>query len=145
VSVGDATVEDGDYFGEPVVEAARLCARAAAGQIIATDLVYRLGGSRHSHVFESLGDLELKGISEPVPAFELRWEPAAVEGTIPLPERLRELPATAYVGRQSQHKRCPVASAIRRIISALSGFAAFTSGALAPLEAPRPRPWKGRR
>ena len=29
VSLGEATVEDGDYFGEPVVEAARLCAAAA--------------------------------------------------------------------------------------------------------------------
>ena len=28
ISVGDADVEDGDYFGVPVVEAARLCARA---------------------------------------------------------------------------------------------------------------------
>jgi class 3 adenylate cyclase/tetratricopeptide (TPR) repeat protein len=105
VSVGDTTVEEGDYFGEPVVEAARLCARAAGGQIIVTDLVYRLGGSRDSHVFESLGDLELKGISAPVQAFELRWEPAAVQGTMPLPERLRELPATAYVGRQSERER----------------------------------------
>ena len=49
--------------------------------------------------------MELKGISEPVQAFELRWEPAAVQGTIPLPERLRELPATAYVGRQSERER----------------------------------------
>jgi hypothetical protein len=31
VSMGEATTEDGDYFGEPVVEAARLCAAAAAG------------------------------------------------------------------------------------------------------------------
>jgi class 3 adenylate cyclase len=28
VSLGEATAEDGDYFGEPVVESARLCARA---------------------------------------------------------------------------------------------------------------------
>src|ERR1700730_7381883 len=33
VSLGDTTVEDGDYFGQPVVESARLCAHAAAGQI----------------------------------------------------------------------------------------------------------------
>ena len=36
VSLGEATVQDGDYFGEPVVEAARLCAhgggRADRGQ-----------------------------------------------------------------------------------------------------------------
>ena len=46
VSVGDSTMEDGDYFGEPVVEAARLCAAAEGGQIVVNDLVRRLGGAR---------------------------------------------------------------------------------------------------
>ena len=36
VSHGETTTEDGDYFGEPVIEAARLCAHAAGGQILAT-------------------------------------------------------------------------------------------------------------
>ena len=31
ISVGDATFEDGDWFGTPVVEASRLCAAAASG------------------------------------------------------------------------------------------------------------------
>ena len=97
VSLGEATVEDGDYFGEPVVESARLCAHAAGGQIVVNALVRELGGARDGHSFNSLGGLELKGISEPVQAFELQWEPAPVTG-IALPERLRELPATAYVG-----------------------------------------------
>ena len=79
VSIGDATVEDGDYFGEPVVEAARLCAVAEGGQIVVADLVRRLGGARDPHRFESLGGLELKGMSEPVQAFELRWEPVLVD------------------------------------------------------------------
>ncbi len=115
VSVGDATVEDGDYFGEPVVEAARLCAHAEGAQIIVNDLVRRLGGSRDGHSFNSLGGLELKGISEPVEAFELRWEPII---GLALPERLRELPATPinttrsdpspaspYVGRAAERER----------------------------------------
>src|SRR5215468_1373806 len=34
VSTGEATEENGDLFGSPVVEAARLCAVAAAGQIV---------------------------------------------------------------------------------------------------------------
>ena len=34
VSLGDATVDDGDYYGDAVVEAARLCDRASGGQII---------------------------------------------------------------------------------------------------------------
>ncbi len=104
VSLGEATAEDGDYFGEPVIEAARLCAHAAGGQVIVNDLVHRLGGSRDGHSFQPLGDLELKGISEPVQAFELEWEPAPVTG-IALPERLHELPATAYVGRVAERER----------------------------------------
>jgi class 3 adenylate cyclase/tetratricopeptide (TPR) repeat protein len=104
VSLGDTTVEDGDYFGEPVVEAARLCAHAEGGQIVVNGLVRQIGGSRDGHGFDSLAGLELKGISEPVPAFELRWEPAPVTG-IALPERLRELPATAYVGREAERER----------------------------------------
>ena len=80
VSLGEATVEDGDYFGEPVVESARLCAHAAGGQIVVNALVRQLGGSRDGHSFDSLGGLELKGISEPVDAFELQWEPAACHG-----------------------------------------------------------------
>jgi class 3 adenylate cyclase/tetratricopeptide (TPR) repeat protein len=105
VSVGDTTVEEGDYFGEPVVESARLCAFAAGGQIVVNALVRQLAGSRDSHIFDSLGGLELKGISEPVAAFELRWEPATASGAIALPERLRELPTTAYVGRVPERGR----------------------------------------
>jgi class 3 adenylate cyclase len=104
VSLGDTTVEGGDHFGEPVVEAARLCAAAAGGQIVVSDLVRQIGGAREGHRFRSLGGLELKGISEPVAAFELEWAPAA-GGRIALPERLRELPATGYVGRAAERGR----------------------------------------
>lgn len=105
VSVGDTTLEDGDYFGEPVVESARLSAHAAGGQIVVNALVRQLAGSRDGHSFQSLGGLELKGIAEPVQAFELQWEPAATQSTIALPERLRELPATGYVGRVAERER----------------------------------------
>ena len=101
LSLGEATVQDGDYFGEPVVESARLCAHAQGGQVVVNALVRQLAGSRDGHGFRSLGGLELKGISEPVQAFELSWEPAA-GGRIALPERLRELPPTGYVGRVAE-------------------------------------------
>ena len=104
VSVGDATVEEGDYFGEPVVESASLCAHASGGQIVVNALVRQISASRDGHSFRSLGPLELKGISQPVEAFELEWEPAPVGG-IALPERLRELPASAYVGRAAERAR----------------------------------------
>ena len=104
LSLGEATVQDGDYFGEPVVESARLCAQAQGGQVVVNALLRQLAGSRDGHRFQSLGGLELKGISEPVQAFELQWEPAA-GGGIALPERLRELPPTGYVGRVAERAR----------------------------------------
>ena len=38
-----------DYFGDPVIEAARLCARAEGGQILAADLVRAMAGRRSPH------------------------------------------------------------------------------------------------
>jgi len=53
VSLGETNVEDGDYFGEPVVESARLCAHAAGGQIVVNALVRQLAGSRDGHSLQS--------------------------------------------------------------------------------------------
>jgi class 3 adenylate cyclase/tetratricopeptide (TPR) repeat protein len=104
VSLGEATVEDGDVFGEPVVEAARLCALAAGGQILVNALLRQLAGSHGEHSFKAVGTLELKGIAERVEAVELHWERARAD-RVALPERLRELPATGYVGRVAERER----------------------------------------
>ena len=104
VSLGDTTAEDRDYFGEPVVEAARLCAAAQGGQIVVNALVPQVASAREGHRFHSLGGLELKGISEPVQAFELQWEPALETG-VALPGRLRDPSATGYVGRVAERAR----------------------------------------
>jgi class 3 adenylate cyclase/tetratricopeptide (TPR) repeat protein len=103
VSVGDATVQGGDYFGEPVVQAARLCAHAEGGQVVVNALVRQLSGAREGHTFRPLGGLALKGINEPVEAFELLWEPAVA--AIALPDRLREQPSGGYVGRATELER----------------------------------------
>jgi class 3 adenylate cyclase/tetratricopeptide (TPR) repeat protein len=103
VSSGDASTTEGDVFGMPVIEAARLCERCSGGQILAKDLVAHLAAGR-GHAFVSVGGLELKGLSEPISTVEVQWEPAPVTG-IALPERLRELPGTAYVGRVAERER----------------------------------------
>ena len=41
--------EDDDYFGDPVVEAARLCATCESGQVLATDVVRAMAGRRNRH------------------------------------------------------------------------------------------------
>lgn len=102
VSLGEASVQDGDYFGAPAVEAARLCAHAEGGQVVVNGLARQLGGALGGHDFRPLGDLQLKGITEPVPAYALHWEPAPEKQGMALPERLRELPPTGYVGRVAE-------------------------------------------
>jgi class 3 adenylate cyclase len=103
VSAGDASAVEGDYFGMPVIEAARLCDRCSGGQILAKELVAHLAAGRR-HAFRAVGALELKGLTEPLEAVEVQWEPVLSSG-IALPERLRELPASGYVGRVAERER----------------------------------------
>jgi class 3 adenylate cyclase len=99
VSVGDATFEDGDWFGTPVVEASRLCAAADGGQILVADVVRVLSGNRGGNTFDSAGVLDLKGLSNPLPACEVAWD-EVVEGPVPLPPAIGATPRTRLVQRQ---------------------------------------------
>ena len=66
ISIGEATLEDGDWFGTPVVEAARLCAAARPGQILVNDLVPAIIRAAGGSDFEPVGPVNLKGLPEPV-------------------------------------------------------------------------------
>ena len=103
ISVGEATREEDDYFGDPVIEAARLCAVAQGGQIVVSDLVRAAAGRRGAHAFRSLGEMDLKGLPEPLEALEVPWKSllGADEGAgrVPLPARLAIAPVTGVVGR----------------------------------------------
>ena len=68
ISAGDVIFEGDDCFGTPVIEAARLCAAAGGGQILASEMVRWLARSGASTTFTPVGTLELKGLPEPVPA-----------------------------------------------------------------------------
>lgn len=73
-----------DYManGSVVVLAARLCAEAAAGQIVASQRV--IGALDGAVEWEPLGDLTLKGFSQAVPAFNvLRLVPSAAGSPSP--------------------------------------------------------------
>jgi class 3 adenylate cyclase/tetratricopeptide (TPR) repeat protein len=104
LGTGESTVRDGDYFGMPSIEAARLCDKAPVDGILVSSatkmLAGRVGGAR----FESAGEMELKGIPEPMAAFAVAWEPLADEsgvqvGAWPVPPPLRSVPRAPYVGR----------------------------------------------
>ncbi len=105
LSGGEATIESDDYYGDPVIEAAPLSAHANAGQILATDTVRVMGGRRSPYLFERLSALELKGLPEPVPVLDVRWEPLdedAAEDGVPLPARLTHVPLTGLVARETE-------------------------------------------
>jgi class 3 adenylate cyclase len=101
VSLGDVTHEDDDYFGEPVIQAARLCDRASGDQILCSELVRLMVGTRASSSFAPLGELQLKGLSSPVMACEVVWTSLDRDArAVELPAVLGAVPAE-FVGRDN--------------------------------------------
>jgi class 3 adenylate cyclase len=110
ISVGEATFEDNDWFGTPVVEASRLCATANAGQVLMPDVVRVLLGSRAEVNLRSVGDLQLKGLPDPIAAYEVEWEPLAVRTLhLPLPRAFSIAPRFSLAGRDAEFEQVTVA------------------------------------
>lgn len=99
LSVGEATVVEGDWSGTPIFEAARLESKARPGSILVNDVVRVLLGTRGGFEFTPVGALELKGFPEPLPAAELAWEPDPGLPEVPLPAGLEAGLEWALVGR----------------------------------------------
>ena len=98
LSIGEAVCEKGNYTGSPVIEAARLCALAQGGQILASALVKASAGRRQPFRFAAAGALVTKDIAEPVETLALMWD------SIPLPGGLGTVPdISRVVGRESQN------------------------------------------
>jgi class 3 adenylate cyclase len=105
LSGGEVSREDDDYFGDPVVEAARLCTTCEGGQVLASDVVRLMAGRRSPHQYRALGEVTLKGLPDPVEIIEIVWEPlgGADSGiAVPLPGRLAVRPGVGVVGRQTE-------------------------------------------
>jgi len=113
LNAGEVSVEEGDFYGTPVNVAARLCDAAYGGQVLASDLVRGLVGSRGGHRFQSLGNLSLKGLQEPVRVWEVAWqegpgdEHAAGQPAPPraLPAALVPQAVSQFVGRTPDLER----------------------------------------
>jgi class 3 adenylate cyclase len=101
-SCGEIYHEDHDIFGISVVEAARLCAAAAPGQILVADLVSRLARNL-GYKFGTASEFSLKGMPDPVQACLVEWEPRpAPEGTMPLPPKIVAVPPFGLYGRTAE-------------------------------------------
>ena len=109
LGAGESTLRDGDYFGMPSIEAARLCEKAPPDGILVSSTVRMLAGHLEGTEFMPSGKLELKGFPEPMHAFAVGWQPLADEtprelASWPLPS---ELPVSrlSYVGRRAERER----------------------------------------
>ena len=97
LSGGEVIREGTDYFGDPVVEAARLCSSASSGKILASQVVKAVAGRRAGYPYRALGFVELKGLPEPLDAtFEVGWDPTP--GHYP---RCRGRPLTAQLSQRN--------------------------------------------
>jgi class 3 adenylate cyclase len=93
IAAGEAACENDDWFGTPVVEAARLCSVAEAGQTLVSEVVRSLVGSRGGHEFRSIGALRLKGLADPVPAAAVIRTPVAAPVAATVTRRAHRWPA----------------------------------------------------
>jgi len=118
LGAGESTVKDGDYFGMPSIEAARLCAQAPADGILISGLGKTLAGRCDGVEFASAGELELKGFPEPVQAFSVCWAPIEEETSAvtrwQLPALLRSTPPVSYVGRVEERAALEEAMVLAR-------------------------------
>ena len=96
LTVGEALRDSADYFGTPVVLAKRLCDRAGGAQILCSEVVAGLLAGRPGFTFAAVGEFELKGLPQPVAAYEVRYE------TESRPAVYREAP---LVGREAEMAR----------------------------------------
>jgi class 3 adenylate cyclase/tetratricopeptide (TPR) repeat protein len=96
IHTGEAMRRQGGYFGTPLVVARRLCDRADRGQIFCSKVVQEFLGSRRGFEFRDLGELQLKGLTEPVAVVEVVYERG---------DPIVLLNRTPFVGRAAQLQR----------------------------------------
>jgi adenylate cyclase len=69
IHYGEALYRDGDYYGRDVNQAARVVARAAGGEVLLTRRVVDVASGIDGLRFELIGEIGLKGFSEPIELF----------------------------------------------------------------------------
>jgi DNA-binding NarL/FixJ family response regulator/class 3 adenylate cyclase len=75
LSVGEVVSAADDLFGSALVAARRLCDVADPGQILVSELILGLIGSRSDVRIEPAGHRDLKGVGVQVAVAEVRWTP----------------------------------------------------------------------
>jgi class 3 adenylate cyclase len=79
IHAGEPIRLEGDYLGMPVNVAVKMCHVASDGQILVSDVVRGLVGSRGGFAFTDVGERVLGGLRSPVRLWEVTWK--STEGT----------------------------------------------------------------
>ena len=66
---GEALYRDGDYYGREINQAARVVARAGGGEVLVTRAVVDMAAGVGELEFDRIGEVGLKGFSEPTELF----------------------------------------------------------------------------
>jgi class 3 adenylate cyclase/pimeloyl-ACP methyl ester carboxylesterase len=104
LNIGEPVQEGDDYFGTPVNIAQRLCDAASGAQILVSDVLRGVLGSRGGYELREYADLRLKGIELPITVHEVVWsdtQTTAQRAAPPAPAELAE-PALGFVGRRRE-------------------------------------------
>jgi len=121
LNAGEPVSEDNDVFGTAVQLAARVCARAEPGKILASDVVRQLVAGK-GLLFADIGPAELKGFAEAIHLYEIRSEAGA--GI----EALNERAGLARVFRASPARVLAGAAAVTVILVAGAAAALLATG-----------------
>jgi class 3 adenylate cyclase len=100
MATGEAFEEGGDWFGRPVIEAARLCALAHGDEVLTTGLTAAMVRGHTTERFRSRGEERLKGFDEPIEVMQVSWE---VDTPVELPPWVPE--RRHFVGRSVELDR----------------------------------------
>jgi class 3 adenylate cyclase len=102
ISLGDLAHEDGDLFGMAANEAARLCAHADSGEILVSELVRAVAGTRNSYRLTPRGTIELKGLPESMVTWSVDWDRPAGQRRMQFPRALTRADAMPFTGREAE-------------------------------------------
>jgi DNA-binding NarL/FixJ family response regulator len=73
LDAGEPLSEGDDLHGTPVIVASRLCDAAGDGEVLASEVVRRIAGSRVTAMMRPAGAMRFKGLSEPVAVAIVQW------------------------------------------------------------------------
>lgn len=79
---GPAVEQNGDYFGQAVNVAARVCSHAQPGQILCTETLIEAVGTLQDLELRAVGEVPLKNIVQPVALYELVEVGASARSTL---------------------------------------------------------------